>query len=142
MGFSRTSGLAERPPDPVLTSRMAGIGMNFAATAEGDAEIEETLVFASELGMLEGDLRVLGILVTWLETHREYINVSRLVRALRSHPETRLRGFWAASAASWPALQKPADQASRIGKQTVPEQKTKVDFVFSCVLQGFVLEVE
>jgi len=75
---------------------MAGIGMNFAADAVPGANIEDTLIFASELGMLEGDLRVLGILVQWLETHQDHINADRMVRVVREHAEARLRAFWAA----------------------------------------------
>ena len=96
MAFSRTTGPAGRPPESVLTSWMVGIGMNFAADATPDANIEDTLLFASEVGMLEGDLRVLGILVQWLEAHQEHINADRLVRVVRGHTKARLRAFWAA----------------------------------------------
>lgn len=96
MAFSRTTGPAGRPPSSALTGQMVGIGMNFAAEATPNVNIEDTLLFASEVGMLEGDLRVLGILVQWLETHQEHINADRLVRVVRGHTEARLRAFWAA----------------------------------------------
>lgn len=58
--------------------RMVGIGMNFAAAAEANAEIESTLVHASALGMEEADLRVLAVLTTWLGVHHSYVNADRL----------------------------------------------------------------
>lgn len=96
MAFSRTTGPAGRPPSSALTGQMVGIGMNFAADATPNPNIEDTLLFASELGMLEGDLRVLGVLVQWLETHQEHINADRLVRVVRDHADPRTRAFWAA----------------------------------------------
>lgn len=41
---------------------MVGIGMNFAAVPDYDADIELTLVRASQVGMDDGDLRVLSVL--------------------------------------------------------------------------------
>jgi hypothetical protein len=75
---------------------MAGIGMNFAASPVRDANIEDTLIFASEAGMLEGDLRVLGVLVQWIEVHGAHINADRLARTLARHDAPRVRAFWAA----------------------------------------------
>ena len=69
MAFSRTAP-APRPPANVLTARMVGIGMNFAAAPERDADLESTLAHAAQLGMDEGDLRVLSVLTTWLGVHR------------------------------------------------------------------------
>ena len=65
MAFSRAISSEPTPPTDVLTARMAGIGMNFAAEPEVDADIESTLVYASSLGMEQGDLRVLAVLVTF-----------------------------------------------------------------------------
>ena len=57
-----------RPTREVLTARMVGIGMLFAAEPAECPSMEETLVFASEEGM-EADLRVLGVLTTWMDVH-------------------------------------------------------------------------
>jgi len=77
---------------------MVGLGMGFAAHPIEDANIEDTLLFASELGMVDDDLRVLGVLVTWIEVHHPYINADRLVRVLPRHTSSRVRAFWAAMA--------------------------------------------
>ena len=81
MAFSRSEALGNRSDDGTLTSDMVGIGMNFAAKPTRDAPIEETLVHASEVGMVEHDHRVLAVLTTWLGIHHGYVNADRLVRA-------------------------------------------------------------
>lgn len=95
MAYSRNSQPARRPTPGALTGQMVGIGMNFAAAPVRDANLEDTLLAAAEAGMLDGDLRVLGLLVHWLEVHRACVNADRLVRALRGHREDRVRAFWA-----------------------------------------------
>jgi hypothetical protein len=79
---------------------MVGIGMNFAATPERDADLESTLVHASQLGMDDGDLRVLSVLTTWLGVHHAHINADRLVRLATAETSERVRAYWAAIA-SW-----------------------------------------
>ena len=74
MAFNRVHSPAESPSPELLTCQMAGIGMNFAATNECEANIEDVLIFASEVGMIEGDLRVLGVLAQWIEVHGASIN--------------------------------------------------------------------
>lgn len=98
MAFHRTIHPPPRPVPDALTGRMVGIGMNFASQPVRDANIEDTLLHASEVGLLEDDLRVLGVLVQWLEVHHAYVNVDRLVRVMAGHPATRVRTFWAAIA--------------------------------------------
>lgn len=98
MAFDREPGSAPAPTPAELTARMVGIGMNFAAAAEANAEIESTLVHASALGMEHGDLRVLAVLTTWLGVHHSYVNADRLVRLVSAHPSERVRGYWAAIA--------------------------------------------
>ncbi|MEZ4365245.1 MAG: hypothetical protein R2939_03020 [Kofleriaceae bacterium] len=86
-------------PSPAeLTARMVGIGMNFAAKAADDADIEGTLVHASAHGMDAGDLRVLAVLTTWLGVHHGRVNADRLVRLVGAHPSARVRAYWAAVA--------------------------------------------
>lgn len=97
MAFSRPSALPERPDAAAFTRDMAGIGMNFAAEPNADAPIEETLVGASLLG-LDGDLRVLSVLTTWLGVHHAHVNADRLVRCASEHPSERARAYWAAIA--------------------------------------------
>lgn len=99
MAFSRPPP-AQRPSADVLTARMAGIGMNFAAEPERDADIEVTLVHASQLGMDEGDLRVLSVLTTWLGIHLAHVNADRLIRLAKTDTSERVRAYWA-SIARW-----------------------------------------
>lgn len=88
------------PSPEVLTARMVAIGLAFAATPERDADIEQTVVFASIVGMVEDDLRVLSVLTTWLETHHAHLNADRLVRLVSEQPSERVRAYWA-SVAQW-----------------------------------------
>jgi hypothetical protein len=96
MPHRRLEEIASRPEEDALISDMVGIGMNFAANPNDAAEIEETLVFASELGMAEGDLRTLAVLTTWFALHHTYVNADRLIRLAAQHPSARVRAYWSA----------------------------------------------
>ncbi|MCX5743452.1 MAG: hypothetical protein NT062_13240 [Proteobacteria bacterium] len=98
MAFSRATSPEPTPAPDELTARMVGIGMNFAAESEVDADIESTLLHASVLGMDAGDLRVLAVLTTWLGTHHAHVNADRLVRLVSVHPSERVRAYWVAIA--------------------------------------------
>jgi hypothetical protein len=98
MAFSRASSPEAMPSGHELTGRMVGIGMNFAAEADADADIESTLVHASRLGMDDGDLRVLAVLTTWLGVHHTHVNADRLVRLVQAHRSGRVRAYWSAVA--------------------------------------------
>jgi hypothetical protein len=74
---------------------MVGIGLNFASTGDSSAEIEATLVHASEAGMNGDDFRVLSVLTTWLEVHHAHVNADRLIRLVRAHDSERVRAYWA-----------------------------------------------
>jgi hypothetical protein len=94
----RLDPLEAAPTADAITARMVGIGMMFAAKAESDADIESTLLHASVLGMVEGDLRVLAVLTTWLGVHHAHVNADGLVRLVGAHPSERVRAYWAAVA--------------------------------------------
>ncbi len=98
MAFSRATSPEAMPAADELTARMAGIGMNFAARAQPDADIEGTLLHASVVGMDQGDLRVLAVLTAWLGVHHAHVNADRLVRLVVAHPSKRVRAYWAAVA--------------------------------------------
>ena len=100
MAFSRATSREPTPAPDELTARMVGIGMNFAAKAQADADIESTLLHASVLGLDDGDLRVLAVLTTWLGVHHAHVNADRLVRLAGAHPSERVRAYWAA-VATW-----------------------------------------
>jgi hypothetical protein len=99
MAYSRASSPEPRPAADVLTARMVGIGMNFAADAKVDADLEGTLVHASSLGMDDHDLRVLAVLTTWFGVHHAHVNADRLVRLVAAHASERVRAYWAGVAA-------------------------------------------
>ena len=98
MGFSRNAP-PPRPAAERLTARMVGIGMLFATKPDADADIEQTLVHASALGMDEGDFRVLSVLTTWLEVHHTHLNADRLIRLTMTGTSTRVQAYWSAIAA-------------------------------------------
>jgi len=100
MAFTRPALLGDRPDDSKLTADMVGIGMNFAAPANLNAQLEETLVHASAQGMDDHDFRVLSVLTTWLGAHHHYVNADRLVRCVSEHPSLRVRAYWSA-VATW-----------------------------------------
>jgi len=82
-----------------LTRAAAGIGMRFAVEPEKNANIEDTIFAASVEGMERDDLRMLAVLVTWLDVHSAWINADRLIRLVASAESPRVRAFWAAIAA-------------------------------------------
>ena len=98
MSYKRNIMPASLLKSEALTSAMAGIGMNFAAKADYDANIEDALYFASIEGMEKDDLRTLAVLVVWLETHARRINADRLYRLIANHDSDRVRAFWSAVA--------------------------------------------
>ena len=98
MPFSRRIASLERIEPDVLTSRLAGIGMNFAATPARDANIEDTIVLASMEGMEKPDLRVLAVLVTWFGIHSPWVNADRLTKLVSAQSSTRVHAFWSALA--------------------------------------------
>lgn len=98
MAYRRANSPEQTPTPAELTARMVGIGMNFAAKGQANADIENTLIYASIVGMEEGDLRVLSVLTTWLGVHHSHVNADRLVRLVGAQPSDRVSAFWAAIA--------------------------------------------
>lgn len=98
MGFRRTIAPAKLLQGDELTPALVGIGMNFAATARPNANIEDTLLAASLEGLERDDLRVLAILVSWLGVHGQAINADRLTAIVGEQPGVRVRAFWSAIA--------------------------------------------
>jgi hypothetical protein len=97
MGHKRTSAPRALARGNELTRALVGIGMGFAvAEPDAEANIEDALLGASAAGMDDDDLRVLSLLVTWLDVHHAWINADRLYRACREQSSVRIRAFWAA----------------------------------------------
>ncbi|MCP4196630.1 MAG: hypothetical protein GY762_05710 [Proteobacteria bacterium] len=99
MAYRRVTAPREMPGGKNLTQAMAGIGMRFAAKPSIDPNIEDTLLAASLEGMERHALRVLSVLVTWLQAHHQWINADRLIRLVTSWESPEVRAFWAATAA-------------------------------------------
>ena len=100
MAYKRPRGPEPLPKGTELTQSMTGIGFNLAARPDREADLERTLAHASELGMEHHDLRVLGLLTTWVGVHQRMICVDRLLRFLDEHPSERVRAYWSAVAAA------------------------------------------
>ena len=100
MGFSRDILPRVRLAGEELTAAMVGIGMRFAARPDPEANIEDTLLYASEAAMVQDDLRVLSLLVTWWGIHCPWVNADRLTRIVAAQDHERVRAFWSA-AATW-----------------------------------------
>jgi hypothetical protein len=96
MSFSRTLAPVTIPQGDRLTAAMVGIGMRFAMEPARDPNIEDTLLAASEEGLLRNDFRVLSLLATWLELHSAWLNADRLFRAVSTVDSPRVLAFWAA----------------------------------------------
>jgi len=98
MSFKRIIFPREERSEDRLTSDMAGIGMNFNADPNREANIEDTIYFASIDGMTKMDLRTLSVLVKWLESYYRWINVGRLTRIVDWCEHDRVKAFWTAVA--------------------------------------------
>ena len=98
MPYSRAIAPTEIAGQNALTSAMVGIGMNFAAPAAAEPNIEDTLLFASIEGMETDDLRVLAVLVTWFGRHASWVNADRLTKLVAAQKSGRVRAFWSALA--------------------------------------------
>lgn len=102
MAFTRRPGPTTAPEAEQLTAAMVSIGMRFAARADVEANVEDTLYFASVEGIDQGDLRVLAVLVTWFGVHHARVNVDRLTKLVRDRGTPRVRALWSALA-TWQA---------------------------------------
>jgi hypothetical protein len=96
MVFSRLLAPAEAPDRDALTAAMVGIGIELAAPAAPDPNIEDTLLFASAESIDGGDLRILALLVSWFGVHHAWVNADRLTKLVVTHSSERGRALWAA----------------------------------------------
>jgi len=98
MPFSRALVPAAPPGPDALTAAMVGIGMGFAATPAREANIEDTLLFASLAAIEHHDLRVLAVLVAWFGVHAPRVNADRLTRIVAVQAAPWVRALWSALA--------------------------------------------
>ncbi len=96
MAYSRTIAPGEILRGKALTAALVGIGMAFAAKAAINPNIEDTLLAAAAEGLEHDDLRVLAVLLSWLEVHSPWINADRLTRLAAQEPSPRIRALWSA----------------------------------------------
>jgi hypothetical protein len=101
MVFSRALAPVEVPGRDALTAAMAGIGIELAAPAAPDPNIEDTMLFCSAEAMDGSDLRILALLVGWFGVHHAWVNADRLTRLVAGSSE-RVRALWSALA-GWQA---------------------------------------
>jgi len=97
MPFSRAVGPAPAETDE-LTANMVGIGMNFAASASPQPNIEDTLFYTSVEAIEKPDLRVLAVLTTWFGIYAKWVNADRLTQIVANEKSQRVRAFWSALA--------------------------------------------
>ena len=96
MAFRRRTDPPSLPKGEALTAALVGLGMAFAAEPAREPNIENTLLAASIEGMEQEDLRVLAMLLTWLEIHSAWVNVDRLTFLVDQQGAERVRAFWSA----------------------------------------------
>lgn len=96
MPYRRSTSFSQILTGDDLTKAMAGIGMAFAEAPAPSPNIENTVLSASFEGMEQDDLRVLSVLLQWLEVYQSWINADRLFRTITSIESPRVRAFWAA----------------------------------------------
>lgn len=98
MVFSRALAPVETPDRDALTAAMVGIGIELAAPAAAEPNIEDTLLFASAEAMDRTDLRILALLVSWFGVHHAWVNADRLTKLIATRGSERVRALWAALA--------------------------------------------
>lgn len=97
MAFKRIEAKDEYATGDALTRELAGIGFRFAsAKADANPNIEDALIAGAIEGVEREDYRVLSMLTDWFEVHGEWVNVDRLLRALKGVESKRVRAYFAA----------------------------------------------
>lgn len=92
MGFSRKIIPAQYATRHQLTADLVGIGILLAEKPSEQPNIENTLIAASIEG-IEGDFRVLALLVDWIQMHHERIIANRLIKLVRQIKSKKFAAF-------------------------------------------------
>lgn len=102
MAYRRCLNPARLASGDALTPALVGIGMLFSSPVNLEPNpspnIEDSLLAASLEGMEADDLRVLAVLLSWLEIHSAWVNVDRLTLLVEARSGERVRAFWSAVA--------------------------------------------
>lgn len=97
MSFKRVLYPTKYAEGEELTHDLAAIGFLFGTQAAHSPNIENTLIAASIEGV-QGDYRVLSLLVDWLDIHLFNINADRLIKLVLKLKGSREKHFWCAIA--------------------------------------------
>lgn len=94
MAFTKRIEPEAEPSRDQLTNDMAGIGMHFSAHPNYEANIEDTIYFASVDGMDRDDFRTLSVMTHWLHFYSRLVNTDRLTRLVSASDSERVRAYW------------------------------------------------
>lgn len=97
MAFKRIEAKTDYPSGDALASDLAGIGFRFASVKPNqNPNIEDALIAGAIEGLEREDFRILSMLTDWFEIHGEWVNVDRLVRAVKKLKSDRVMAYFAA----------------------------------------------
>lgn len=95
MSFKRIECLNEYPQGEDLTPKLIGIGFKLGGVAEYNTNIEDCLIAASTEGV-NGDFRTLSMLTDWFYVHHKFVNIDRLIRALKKIKDPKVKCYFSA----------------------------------------------
>lgn len=93
MSFKRIECLTEYPQGDELTKKLIGIGFKLGGIAEQNPNIEDCLIAAATEGV-HGDFRTLSMLTDWFFVHHKFVNIDRLIRALKQTKDSRVKCYF------------------------------------------------
>ena len=95
MSFKRIECLDYYPQGEELTPKLIGIGFKLGGFAQENANIEDCLIAAATEGV-NGDFRTLSLLTDWFFIHHKFVNIDRLIRALKKIKEPKVKCYFSA----------------------------------------------
>ena len=95
MSFKRIECLDNYPLGDELTPKLIGIGFKLGGIAEENANIEDCLI-AAATERTNGDFRTLSLLTDWFFIHHKFVNIDRLIRALKKIKEPKVKCYFSA----------------------------------------------
>ncbi|MDO9181966.1 MAG: hypothetical protein Q7U04_06140 [Bacteriovorax sp.] len=95
MSFKRIECLNEYPLGEELTPKLIGIGFKLGGFAEENVNIEDCLIAAATEGV-GGDFRTLSLLTDWFFIHHKFVNIDRLLRALKKIKDPKIKCYFGA----------------------------------------------
>ena len=95
MSFKRIECTGTYPEGNELNSKLVGIGFKIGSPIEKNPNIEDTIIAAAIEG-LDGDFRDLSLLTDWFSIHYKCVNIDRLIRALKTIKDIRIKSYFSA----------------------------------------------